>query len=113
MGIYDREYIRDESSGTGLFSGVTPVTKSIVAISVVVFFLENLLQWDSHGITVEWLAASAELTFHKFRLHQLITNTFVHWGPTALMGLIFDMWFFWMVGREMESLYGSRDFLVF
>ena len=23
------------------------------------------------------------------------------------------MWFFWIVGREMESLYGSRDFLAF
>ena len=23
------------------------------------------------------------------------------------------MWFLWLVGREMESLYGSRDFLAF
>jgi membrane associated rhomboid family serine protease len=113
MGIYDREYIRGESSGTGLFSGVTPVTKSIIAINVLMLFLENLLQWDSRGFTASWLAASPELTFHHLRLHELLTNTFVHMGPSALMGLIFDMWFFWMIGREMESLYGSRDFLVF
>jgi membrane associated rhomboid family serine protease len=113
MGIYDREYIRGESSGTGLFSGVTPVTKSIIVISFVVFFLENLLRWDSDGITIPWLAASPEFTFHKLRLHQLLTSTFVHWGASALMALIFDMWFFWFVGRDMETLYGSRDFLIF
>ena len=27
--------------------------------------------------------------------------------------LVFDMYFLWFIGREMESLYGSRDFLVF
>ena len=42
MGIYDREYIRGESSGVGLFSGVTPVTKSIIVISAVTFLLQNL-----------------------------------------------------------------------
>jgi len=113
MGIYDREYIRDETSGAGLFSGDWPVTKSIIGISVVVFFLENLLQWDSHGITAAWLAASPEHTFHGLRLHELITNVFVHPGAGALVGLFFDMWFFWMIGREMESLHGWRDFLVF
>ncbi len=113
MGIYDREYIRDESSGTGLFSGVTPVTKSIVLITGIVFLLENLLRWDSSGITFEWLAASPQHTFGDYRLHELITNAFVHPGATALMALIFNMWFFWMIGRDMESLYGSRDFLAF
>lgn len=113
MGIYDREYIRGESSGTGLFGGVSPVTKAVIAISFVVFFLENLLLWDSKGITAEWLAASPEWTFRHFRLHELITSVFVHAGPSALMGLIFDMWFFWFIGRDMEALYGSLDFLVF
>jgi membrane associated rhomboid family serine protease len=110
MGIYDREYIRGESSGAGLFSGVTPVTKSIIAISGVVFLLQNLLSWDSNGITVPWLAASPEFTFHHLRLYQLLTATFVH---VHIWPLVFDMWFFWIIGREMESLYGSRDFLVF
>jgi membrane associated rhomboid family serine protease len=113
MGIYDREYIRDESSGTGLFSGVTPVTKSIILISFVVFFLENLLTWDSRGITLDWLAASPEFTLHRHRLYQLLTATFVHPGASALITLIFNMWFFWFVARDMETLYGSRDFLVF
>lgn len=113
MGIYDREYIRGESSGTGLFGGVSPVTKSIIAINVVVFVLQNLLQWDSRGFTAEWLVASPRHTFGDYRLHELITNVFVHGGQSALMSLIFDMWFFWFIGRDMEALYGPRDFLIF
>src|SRR5262249_54763541 len=62
------------------------------------------------GSTFRWLAASPEYTFHHFRIHELLTASFVHVGPFSL---IFDMWFFWFIGREMESLYGSRDFLAF
>ena len=62
MGIYDREYIRDESSGTGLFGGVSPVTKSIIAITVGTFLLHHLLHWDTQRITERWLAASPEWT---------------------------------------------------
>src|SRR5262245_13233957 len=110
MGIYDREYLRGESPGTGLFSGVTPVTKSIIAISVITFLVQNLLQLDTKEITPQWLAASPEFTFRHYRLHELLTATFVHISPWTLF---FNMWFFWFIGREMESLYGSRDFLVF
>ncbi len=117
MGIYDREYIRDESAGTGLFSGVTPVTKSIIVISVITFLVQNLFHLDTgpdgmpfSGFTFQWLAASPENTFYHFRIHEVLTASFVHVG---IFSLVFDMWFFWFIGREMESLYGSRDFLVF
>jgi len=110
MGIYDREYIRGESSGTGLFGGVTPVTKSIIAISVVTFLLQNLLHLDSNRTTELWLAASPQETFRHFRLFQLLTAPFVNSNPWSLL---FDMYFLWFIGREMESIHGSRDFLAF
>ena len=110
MGIYDREYIRGESPGTGLFGGVSPVTKSIIAISVGTFLLQNLLFHDNNATTLEWLAASPDRTFRGFRLFQLVTASFVNFSPWSLL---FDMYFLWIIGREMESIYGSRDFLVF
>jgi membrane associated rhomboid family serine protease len=110
MGIYDREYIRGESSGTGLFGGVSPVTKSIIAINVVTFLLQNLLFQDGNRTTLEWLAASPEQTFHHLRLFQLLTAAFVDLNP---LSLFFNMYFFWFMGREMESRYGSREFLLF
>ena len=39
MGIYDREYYRGETGGSGWFSGVSPVCKSIIVINVAVFLL--------------------------------------------------------------------------
>ena len=100
MGIYDREYIRDESTGPGLFGGVSPVTKSIIGITAITFLLQNLLYLDSKGITDEWLAASPTQTFHNLRLFQLLTASFV---DTRLLSVVFDMYFLWFIGREMES----------
>src|SRR5262249_49593068 len=72
--------------------------------------LENLLNWRTGGITDAWLMASPEYTFHRLRGFQLLTATFVNGHPIQLF---FDMYFLWIIGREMESLYGSPDFLAF
>ena len=37
MGIYDREYYRGESAGSGWFWNLAPVCKAIILINVVVF----------------------------------------------------------------------------
>ena len=51
-----------------------------------------------------------EETFRHYKLWQLLTATFVHGG---IMHLFMNLWFFWLVARDMEPLYGSRDFLAF
>lgn len=110
MGIYDREYIRGESSGASLFS-TSPVTKSIIAANVIVFLLYNLMHWGgSNGVAVQWLIASPEYTFQHFRLHELLTAAFFSLDP---LSLFLNMWFLWIIGRDMESIYGTVDFLTF
>jgi membrane associated rhomboid family serine protease len=109
MGIYDREYYRGETGGPGWFGGVAPWCKTIIVINVVVFLLQHLLKLDPEWVG-EWLAASPDGIFHHFRIWQLLTATFLHDGP---FHILFNMLFLWIVGREMESLYGSRDFLAF
>jgi membrane associated rhomboid family serine protease len=106
MGIYDREYYRGETGGSGWFGGVSPVCKSIIAINVVVFLLEQLTRSDIKP----YFAASPDGVLHHFRVWQLLTATFLHDHLWHLLG---NMWFFWIVAREMEALYGSRDFLAF
>ena len=54
--------------------------------------------------------ASPDAVFRQGRVWQLLTATFLHAG---FIHLFLNMIFLWMVGREMESLYGSRDFLAF
>ena len=107
MGIYDREYYRGEAAGSSWFWNTAPVCKAIILINIGVFLLQNAL---SPSVTVEWLAASPEYTFRGFRLWQLLTAAFCHGGP---FHIFFNMAFLWVVGREMEAQYGSRDFLAF
>jgi membrane associated rhomboid family serine protease len=109
MGIYDREYYRGEPGGPSWFSGVSPWCKIIILINFVVFLLQYVLQVDP-GFMREWLEASPEGIFKQGRIWQLLTATFLH---AHLLHIVFNMWFLWLVGREMESLYGSRDFLAF
>jgi membrane associated rhomboid family serine protease len=111
MGIYDREYYRGETGGSGWFSGVSPVCKSLIGINVAVFLLGQLInRGDNDPFIRAYLAASPDGTFHHLRLWELLTATFLHAGPLHLLG---NMLFLWIVGREMEALYGSRDFLAF
>jgi len=57
MGIYDREYYRGETRGSGWFSGVAPACKTIILINVVVFVLQTLSTHD--GQLEEWLSATS------------------------------------------------------
>jgi membrane associated rhomboid family serine protease len=109
MGIYDREYYRGETGGPGWFGGIAPWCKTLIVINCVVFLLQNALRADSAFIS-DWLEASPDGIFHHGRIWQLWTATFLHSGILHILG---NMWFLWLVGREMESLYGSRDFLAF
>ena len=109
MGIYDREYYRGETGGPTWFSSVTPVCKAIILINAVVFLLQQVQALDQDFVA-RYLAASPEETLRHYRVWQLLTATFLH---ANLLHILANMWLFWIVGREMESLYGSRDFLVF
>lgn len=109
MGIYDREYYRGETRGSAWWSGVTPVCNALIIINVAVFLFQNFARLQPEVINT-WFAASVEETFHHYKLWQLLTATFFH---ANILHLLMNLWFFWIVAREMEPLYGSRDFLAF
>src|SRR5690349_8417732 len=107
MGIYDREYYRGETRGSGWFSGMAPACKTIILINVVVFVLQMLSDPENFD---RWLAASGKGIFEQGRVWQLLTATFLHSTEWPLH-LVFNMLFLWMVGSEMESMYGSCVFV--
>lgn len=109
MGIHDRDYYRGETRGSAWFSGASPVCNALIAINVAVFVLQHLAKLDAEFISTHF-AASVDETFRHYKLWQLLTATFFHASPWHL---IMNMWFFWIVARDMEPLYGSRDFLAF
>jgi membrane associated rhomboid family serine protease len=109
MGIHDREYYRGETRASAWLGRVSPVCNAIIAVNVVVFIAQQLVPRDSAFI-YDWLAASPENTLRHLRVWQLLTATFLHAGLLHLLG---NMCFLYFAGKEMESLYGARDFLAF
>src|SRR3954464_13472791 len=75
MGIYDREYYRGETHGSGWLTGLAPACKAIIVINVVVFFLSPAL--ERSGLMAH-LTASSDAIFRKGHVWQLLTATFLH-----------------------------------
>jgi len=106
MGIYDRDYYRGENRGPGFFS-TAPVCKWLIIINVAIFLAEQLKILDPSLIDT-WFAANADAIFKQGRIWQLLTATFLHADVRHLLGNMLILWF---AGREMEAVYGRRDFL--
>ena len=83
MGIYDREYYRGETHGSGWLSGVAPACKAIIVINIVAFFAKGFFAPDrSTGAEFVqlWFEASDAGIFGHGRVWQLLTATFLHDG---------------------------------
>ncbi|MHC5539768.1 rhomboid family intramembrane serine protease [Singulisphaera rosea] len=109
MGIYDREYYRGETSGSGWLSGDAPACKVIIAVNVFLFVLTKTGAIGD-GLFGE-LEANSRAIFYQGHVWQLLTATFLHSDDIFHVG--WNMLFLWFVGRDMESMYGTVNFAVF
>ena len=89
--------------------GTPPVLKTIIALNLAVFVLQQIL--DRAGVPFSRLFGLF-LPYGLMRgfLWQFITYAFVHAGA---MHLLMNMFFLWMVGRELEPALGRRRFILF
>ena len=106
MGIYDREYYRDDTGGSGWFSGLAPACKALILINVGAFVAQAVFR---EPLTAQFDGNSAAI-FEKFQVYRLLTAAFLHDfnGP---IHLVINMFVLWFAGRDMESMYGSREFV--
>jgi membrane associated rhomboid family serine protease len=112
MGVYDRDYYRQESPGRGVMGGMAPVCKWLIAINVVVYLLQLLTAGSRSGGVTAWLDLSPEDVLRRFQFWRLLTAAFCH-SPDDVWHLIFNMLGLWMFGNQVESIYGPREFLRF
>lgn len=108
MGIYDREYYRDEPRA-GLLSARSVVTNLIV-INVVIFLLDVIGRSNGSFALSDWLALQPDLVHHPWRFWQLVTYGFVH-DPNNIGHVLLNMFVLWMFGRELEEMLGRTEFL--
>lgn len=92
----------------GRGGSMPPVVLNLLIINGI-FFLATYLLVNSGNDLVKYLGLyypGSEL----FRPYQLITHMFMHGGFTHLF---FNMFALWMFGRVLESVWGSKRFLVY
>lgn len=90
----------------GFLNNDYPVITVLIIINVVVFLLQFILVLFGEREFIFHLALSKQFWSGKF--WQLMTYMFLH-GDT--WHLLFNMLALWMFGRELERLWGSREFL--
>lgn len=107
MGIESRDYLRGGSGPRSFGGGSDVVTKLIVA-NIAVYVVQLL-----SGGTVElWLALIPEEVTQRFQIWRLLTYAFCH-SRGDLLHILFNMYILYLVGRRIEGIYGSREFLLF
>lgn len=107
MGIYDREYYREQRPGLSLGAPRTMVT-TLVLINVAIYLADGLLTSQSHAITLT-LAAKPGSLINPLQWWQLLTYGFAHDPePTHIL---FNMLALWFLGRDVEAKYGRYEFL--
>ena len=110
MGIYDRDYLRDEPSRSGFADW--PMTYKLIAVNVAIFVIDMFT--DSLGHGWRWLdfhlALKPDLLAHPWNFWQLLTCGFVH-SPTNFQHILFNMIALWMFGLDVERIYGPKEFL--
>ncbi len=107
MGIYDREYYRREGpSFLGSFSGQGQVCKWLILINVIAFLCQLILGGFTDLFELDPAAVRSG------EVWRLLTYAFLH-DPYQPMHILFNMLFLWWFGKDMEDLYGAREFLAF
>jgi membrane associated rhomboid family serine protease len=123
MGISSRDYYRDQPTRGGGFGysgtfGMTNVVKWIIIANIAVFVLQLMLaKYDGRGrpagsFVDDWFSLDPVSTIYYGQVWRVLTYAFLH-DVGSLMHLLFNMLFFWFCGRELEQIYGSREFLWF
>lgn len=108
VGIYDRDYYRQERSGFSLSAPRTAIGVLILINAVV--FLAELFFSDQNFDLAYSLAAHVGTLKHPWLWWQFVTYGFVH-DTRSLQHLLFNMLTLWFLGRDIESRYGTKEFI--
>jgi len=117
MGLYDRDYARDdeERPRAALRGPQTMVTTLLIANAVIylldvfVFVDEQAFGAQRHLLS-EWMSMYVGSLLKPWFWWQALTSGFVH-DPGDVFHIVLNMFGLWMFGRDIERRYGRREFL--
>jgi membrane associated rhomboid family serine protease len=110
MGIYDREYYRDDGGAWGGWGG-RGATPWLIGITCAVW-LAQLATRDAPGGGVTAFGVYDTRLILQGEVWRLFTPIFLH-SERSLLHIIFNMLILYWVGRQLEERFGSREFVTF
>jgi len=111
MGIYDRDYYRQERRAFA-WGGPRTIVATLIILNVLLFLADGLFARQNHQITKALALHPGDLALKEpWRWVRLLTYGFVHHWPPQFGHILFNMLGLWFLGRDVESLYGRKEFL--
>ncbi len=93
----------------GRFGGTPPVVKNLIIINVLLLVITFLVK-GTMGFDLTYKLGLFYFKSEYFRPYQLVTHMFMHGG---FAHIFFNMLMLWMFGRILESVWGSKRFLIY
>lgn len=106
MGLYDRDYFRDDDQPGYLLGGQRSMVTTLILLNVGVFLVDIFME----GRLSDFLQLKSDLFQKPWNAWQLLTAGFAH-DPNSLMHVGFNMFELWLFGRDIEIIYGRKEFL--
>ncbi|MBN2024120.1 MAG: rhomboid family intramembrane serine protease [Pirellulales bacterium] len=113
MGIHDRDYYRPAQPGINI-RGPSTVVGWLVAINVALYLANGLFTPGTSAhpdLITRTLALQADTLARPLLWWQLVTWGFCHSPWPNYMHILGNMLGLWFLGRDIESKYGSKEFL--
>jgi len=105
MGLSDRDYAREPSTGFTLRAPQTAVG-ALIVVNVALWIIDVLME----GALSSHLRLSSRLFQQPWNAWQLVTYAFMH-APNSIWHILWNMLLLGWFGSEMERLYGRNEFL--
>jgi membrane associated rhomboid family serine protease len=105
MGIYDRDYYRQERSSWAA-SGPRSAVGILIAINVVVYVADWVFL---DGRITEWCKLRVNTLVSPLEWWQFVTYGFLH--VREPLHIIFNMLGLFFIGRDIEDVYGTKEFI--
>ena len=94
---------------SGRVSNTPPVVKNLIIINVVMLLGLYLFQ-QFFNLNLNAILGLFYFQSPMFKPWQLVTHMFMHGG---LWHIFFNMWALWIFGKTLESVWGSKRFLIY
>ena len=93
----------------GRFGSTPPVTKNLIIINVVMLFGTMVLQ-QVFRVNLNAVLGMFYFQSPLFAPWQIVTHMFMHGG---IAHIFFNMYALWIFGKTLESVWGSKRFLIY